>query len=397
MGEIWIKEAEKLGDGSIGGVMDSPGAPGRVVWHTTESGHGNTFFKNIGDYLIRQGVEPHILYDPNTDRLGQYGPLNRSARALRNDGGTRTNRTGKVCIQVEVLARAGTPFTGYWKPGPNFKALMRAIRSWGVPDTWPGGSCAPGASRNRTTWATKGGHYGHCHVPGNDHWDPGNIDRAAILKAAPGGGSSGGGSSTPSAPGISRATVTINGLKYGYGATGAHVTAVGKALVAQGCSAYSVGPGPTWSDADTRSYAKWQKKCGYTGSDADGVPGEASLKKLMGTLPAAPKAASKPAAKPATKPTVDLSNVVAAARRDPGLKQGGTTHPADVKLVEAALQAEGLLGASYAKDGSFGSLTVAAYAAWQRRCGYTGSAADGIPGKASLEKLGTKRGFKVKA
>lgn len=158
-----------------------------------------------------------------------------------------------------------------------------------------------------------------------------------------------------------------------------------------------MGPGPTWSDADTRSYAKWQKKCGYTGSDADGVPGEASLKKLMGTLPAAPKAASKPAAKPATKPTVDLSNVVAAARRDPGLKQGGTTHPADVKLVEAALEAEGLLGASYAKDGSFGSLTVAAYAAWQRRCGYTGSAADGIPGKASLEKLGTKRGFKVKA
>ncbi|MGW6638471.1 N-acetylmuramoyl-L-alanine amidase [Streptomyces cyaneofuscatus] len=122
------------------------------------------------------------------------------------------------------------------------------------------------------------------------------------------------------------------------------------------------------------------------------------------TTPAKPPTVPKPStptkpAKPATpaKPTVDLSNVIAAARRDPDLKQGGTTHPADVKLVEAALQKEGLLGASYAKDGSFGSLTRAAYAAWQRRCGYTGSAADGIPGKVSLERLGAKRGFKVKA
>ncbi|OSC76521.1 hypothetical protein B5180_01830 [Streptomyces sp. BF-3] len=111
-----------------------------------------------------------------------------------------------------------------------------------------------------------------------------------------------------------------------------------------------------------------------------------------------PTTPSKPV-KPATpaKPTVDLSNLIAAARRDPGLRQGGTTHPADVKLVEAALQKEGLLSAAYAKDGSFGTLTRTAYAAWQRRCGYTGSAADGIPGKASLEKLGAKRGFKVKA
>ncbi|MYY03068.1 MULTISPECIES: peptidoglycan-binding protein [unclassified Streptomyces] len=395
MGEIWIKEAERLGGGSIGGAMDSPGAPGRVVWHTTESGHGDASFTNVGKYLTSVASEPHILYDPTTDRLGQYGPLNQSARALKNDGVTRTNRTGKVCIQVEVLARAATPFTGYWKPGPNFKALMRAIRSWGVPDSWPAGGCAPGAPRNRTTWATKGGHYGHCHVPGNDHWDPGAIDTSAILKAAPGTGTVSGGSSSPS---VSRATVTINGLKYGYGATGAHVTAVGKALVTQGCSAYVEGPGPTWTDADTKSYQKWQIKCGYSGSDADGVPGETSLKKLMGTLPGL--AGSGPATKPASTvavPTVDLSNLIAAARRDPGLKQGGTTHPADVKVVEAALKAEGLLSATYAADGSFGSTTVTAYAAWQRKCGYTGSAADGIPGKASLEKLGAKRGFKVKA
>jgi hypothetical protein len=68
---------------------------------------------------------------------------------------------------------------------------------------------------------------------------------------------------------------------------------------------------------------------------------------------------------PAT-PTVDLSNVVAAARTDPGAAQGHQTHPADVRIVEAALKAEGLLSAKYASDGSFGSTTVAAYAALAR-------------------------------
>ncbi|ATI18727.1 endolysin [Streptomyces phage Daudau] len=112
----------------------------------------------------------------------------------------------------------------------------------------------------------------------------------------------------------------------------------------------------------------------------------------------APKAPAKPAtpAKPAPK-VVDLSNVVAAAKRDPGLKQGGTTHAADVKIVEAALKAEGLLSATYASDGSYGSVTIQAYAKWQRKLGYTGKDADGIPGLASLKKLGAKHGFSVKA
>ncbi|MFB6615952.1 peptidoglycan-binding protein [Streptomyces sp. NPDC056367] len=54
------------------------------------------------------------------------------------------------------------------------------------------------------------------------------------------------------------------------------VTAMGRRLAAEGCSAYSVGPGPRWSEADRRSYARWQRKLGYTGSDADGWPGRTS-------------------------------------------------------------------------------------------------------------------------
>jgi hypothetical protein len=58
------------------------------------------------------------------------------------------------------------------------------------------------------------------------------------------------------------------------------VTAMGRRLVAEGCSAYAVGPGPQWSEADRLSYAKWQRKLGYRGADADGWPGRTSWEAL---------------------------------------------------------------------------------------------------------------------
>jgi hypothetical protein len=54
------------------------------------------------------------------------------------------------------------------------------------------------------------------------------------------------------------------------------VTAMGRRLVAEGCSAYSSGPGPQFTAADIRSYAKWQRKQGYSGASADGWPGRKS-------------------------------------------------------------------------------------------------------------------------
>lgn len=92
------------------------------------------------------------------------------------------------------------------------------------------------------------------------------------------------GSGKPSTP--ARYRVTINGLEYGYGAKGAHVTEVGKELVRRGFGKhYKEGPGPEWSDADTLNYADYQESLGHTGKDADGVPGEGSLKDLLGKLP----------------------------------------------------------------------------------------------------------------
>jgi hypothetical protein len=132
----------------------------------------------------------------------------------------------------------------------------------------------------------------------------------------------------------------------------------------------------------------------YTDKPVDtSVSTFASRAALKAWATKSPAPAPKPAPAPA-KPSVSLSKLIAAAKADPKAKQGHQTYASGVKLVESALKAEHLLAAAYASDGSFGSVTVKAYAEWQRKCG-VGGPYDGIPGKASLTKLGAKHGFNV--
>ncbi|MER8042273.1 peptidoglycan-binding protein [Streptomyces sp. NPDC094032] len=58
------------------------------------------------------------------------------------------------------------------------------------------------------------------------------------------------------------------------------VTAMGRRLMAEGCGRYQTGPSPRWSEADRQSYAAWQRKLGFSGTDADGWPGRASWNAL---------------------------------------------------------------------------------------------------------------------
>ncbi|MEU2111815.1 N-acetylmuramoyl-L-alanine amidase [Streptomyces sp. NPDC019507] len=112
--------------------------------------------------------------------------------------------------------------------------------------------------------------------------------------------------------------------------------------------------------------------------------------------PEPPKTPTKPpAVKPPARPVVDLSKLVAAAKSDPP-RRGTPVSYYGTKTVEQALVREGLLAPSLA-DGHFGTATRTAYASWQRRCGYSGKDADGIPGAESLKKLAARRGFTVTA
>ncbi|GAA2813909.1 hypothetical protein GCM10010441_43300 [Kitasatospora paracochleata] len=63
------------------------------------------------------------------------------------------------------------------------------------------------------------------------------------------------------------------------------ITAMGQRLVEEGCSQYQVGPGPEFSDADRASYAAFQRKLGFSGGDADGIPGQTSWDRLRVPAP----------------------------------------------------------------------------------------------------------------
>ncbi|MFD3517694.1 peptidoglycan-binding protein [Streptomyces sp. NPDC058657] len=64
------------------------------------------------------------------------------------------------------------------------------------------------------------------------------------------------------------------------GRRSAVITAMGRRLVAEGCGRYAQGPGPKWTDADRQSYAAWQRRCGYSGAAADGIPGPTTWARL---------------------------------------------------------------------------------------------------------------------
>jgi peptidoglycan hydrolase-like protein with peptidoglycan-binding domain len=91
-------------------------------------------------------------------------------------------------------------------------------------------------------------------------------------------------------------------------------------------------------------------------------------------------------------PVVDMEATVLAAQIDPR-RADNTLTPgakASVLAVEQALQARGLLDARWV-DGYFGTTTITAYAAYQRSLGYSGLAANGLPGTSSLTALGQGR------
>jgi hypothetical protein len=49
---------------------------------------------------------------------------------------------------------------------------------------------------------------------------------------------------------------------------------MGRALVRAGYKGYSVGPSKKFERGDIKAYAWWQRKQGFTGTDADGYPGK---------------------------------------------------------------------------------------------------------------------------
>jgi hypothetical protein len=84
-----------------------------------------------------------------------------------------------------------------------------------------------------------------------------------------------------------------------------------------------------------------------------------------------------------------MARVVVAGQVEPrcGQTAGLSDNPSTVR-VQQALTARGI---STTADGWYGSGTTGSYATWQRRLGYSGIDANGLPGTGSLTKLGANR------
>lgn len=227
-----------------------------------------SFFTGSG-----QGRAPHILWDPFTGAFAQFFPATSRSKAVFDAaGGVRTNRTGKVVIQIEALffphcrvsdkvfARlVDTPCNGWF-------TLNAWINSWGVPDVWPMGR-PTSLSRNTCPtdiWRSRGGWYAHAHVPENDHVDPGSWP--AFVSQPPAG------PRFEPFPGASF---------FQAGRTSPIIAEMHGRLVAEDCDRYTSSTHiDVWGPGDVRSYAAWQQRLGFAGGAADGVPGRFSWDRL---------------------------------------------------------------------------------------------------------------------
>lgn len=189
MAELWMPEAEHydLGDHAPTDRQYPPKAIAHVTMDVSASeahpvphvsfGRLLTYFTGAG-----RGMAPHILWDPFTGQFAQFYPADsRSKSVVDQAGGTRTNRAGRVVLQIEAVFFPHTIFDGKVyasladTPCKGWSALHRWVASHGVPDVWPmGRPTSFRAYRSEKTWETEGGWYAHAHVPENDHTDPGS-------------------------------------------------------------------------------------------------------------------------------------------------------------------------------------------------------------------------------
>jgi hypothetical protein len=280
MAELWMPGAIRA---DVGGhaVCDTQ-YPAKAIAHITWDKNATAAkpvdlvpFANLKAYFTGGGVgmAPHILWSPFTGEFAQFYPADsRSKSVVDLAGGTRTNRAGKVVIQVEALffpycrvdgkvyaTLADTPCKGW-------SSLQDWVTSWGVPQAWPMGHPTDfSPHRSEHVWETEGGWYGHSQVPENSHVDPGSWPE--FIKA-------------PKPP--QKTDEPFPGTSFfRAGRKSPIVAAMHRRLVAVGCNHYaSSANADTWGPGDERSYAAWQRKLNYTGSGADGIPGPSSWSKL---------------------------------------------------------------------------------------------------------------------
>lgn len=147
--------------------------PFRIVHHTTEGSSARGAFEA---YRSARS-DPHFTVDH--EGIYQHIDTGLAARALRNDRAREPDTNLLSAVQVELVGFAHLP-----KRSASLDNLARLCRwieaTHGVAPRWPNGLPLPardgrdpgGHNRDPRVWSLESGHYGHCHVPENIHWDP---------------------------------------------------------------------------------------------------------------------------------------------------------------------------------------------------------------------------------
>ena len=279
MVNLWMPGASGLPIGNTGAME---GGPARATWHTTSNPNNWSYNDHVGYFAGGgAGVAPHLLWDPFSGEVTQFFPADSRALALRNAGEVRTNRTGKHNIQIEIVFTEGETVDGKVyssvsdTPCKGLDKIVDWLRSLGVADRWPGGKPVSWSRDTVTvsTWLGLSGHYGHSQVPGNDHVDPGPMPEIFRDAGKP-------------APKPTPVYAPFPGAAFfKLGKRHALITELGRALVKAGYKGYKQGPGPTFTTADKKAVTWFQRKQGWSGQDADGVPGAESWKRLKVARP----------------------------------------------------------------------------------------------------------------
>jgi hypothetical protein len=168
---------------ALPGIGPYSEGPFKIVHHTTQ---GSTAAGAITTYH-QTGNYPHFTVAE--DVVYQHVDTNVAVTALEHNPGTvETNRSH--AIQIELV--------GFAERTKSRKSLqtMATLCRWleqqhGIPQVWPSGFPYPPVNgrepnvpfnRSEANWRNEGGHYGHCHVPNNHHWDPGyTADEVALV------------------------------------------------------------------------------------------------------------------------------------------------------------------------------------------------------------------------
>lgn len=231
----------------------------------------------------------------------QHFFVDTSSRALENRRGGVSTNTNNVC-QVELVGTCDPKAHAkwdrehiFWPEAPEWalKELAKFLAWMNInhdvplsgPKTWLKYPDSYGLKDSRFTfdeWNKFKGICGHQHVPENSHGDPGNLDFAKVIQFAkeivtppkpveakpptapkP---------TTPSKPAYEPypgKAFFVNGKKSPI------IAAMHKRLVAVKCNEYqSSRDSDTWGSGDVASYKAWQRKQGFSGDDADGIPGK---------------------------------------------------------------------------------------------------------------------------